>query len=72
MGTAMEQAVEEQSAMDHLNAVIRRGGYACLGCEKPTTSEGQVCPACVESGIRVENDTVMVSLEIRVPESFRR
>lgn len=56
---------EDEWTVEKLNAVIARGGFACLGCEEPTTAEGQVCPACVKSGIWVENDTVFVTIEAR-------
>lgn len=45
---------------------------ACIVCETPCTSEGQLCPDCVERGHRVDNDTVIVNLEIRLPEGMWR
>jgi len=46
-------------------------GFMCLVCQTRTKSEGQLCPTCVEAGHRVENDTVLFNMEIRVPESMR-
>lgn len=46
-------------------------GFMCLVCQTRTKSEGQLCPACVEAGHRVENDSVLLNLEIRVPNWMR-
>ena len=35
---------------------------ACLVCTAQTSSEGQLCPACVERGHHVVNDTLCVDI----------
>lgn len=37
-------------------------GRSCLVCQEFTTSEGQLCSACVGRGHRVENDQVLVAI----------
>ena len=44
---------------------------SCLVCREKTTSEGQLCPACVAKGHHVENDTLYLNIEFRGP-SFAR
>jgi predicted amidophosphoribosyltransferase len=35
---------------------------SCLVCLEKTTSEGQLCPACVAEGHRIENDMLIVNI----------
>lgn len=35
---------------------------ACLVCHQPCTSEGQLCPTCVEAGARVADTEVIIYL----------
>ena len=44
---------------------MKPGPRSCLVCHEPTTSEGQLCPACVAGGWRVENDRLILDVEIR-------
>jgi len=44
----------------------------CLVCHEPCRSEGQLCPACVERGHRVENDTLLLNIDISLPKSLQK
>lgn len=44
----------------------------CLVCEQPCLTEGQLCPDCAAKGHRIENDTVIVAINIDIPDWMDR
>lgn len=43
----------------------------CLVCETPCRTEGQLCTACAAAGCRVTDTEVIVSIDIKIPDSLR-